>query len=68
MIKLCSVGKYWVTIKLKVAIFGSMLDAEECTQAALNEAELPLTQALLKQFDHLFTAKHFRRGVNAYHI
>ena len=40
-----------VTIELKVAIFSSMLDVEEGTQSALNEAGMLLTQESLKRFD-----------------
>lgn len=51
MIKLCSVEKDIVTLELKVDISGSMLDAEEQIQAAVNEAGVMLTQTKLERFD-----------------
>lgn len=51
MVRLCSVEKDMVTIKLCVNISGSMLDAEEQVQAGLNVAGVMLTCETLKRFD-----------------
>ena len=51
MVRLCSVEKDLVTIELCVDISGSMLDAEERVQAALNGAGVMLTCETLKRFD-----------------
>ena len=51
MIKLIAVEKDLVTVELKVDISGSMLDAEERIQSAVNAAGTLLTQETLKRFD-----------------
>lgn len=51
MVTLCSVEKGVVTIEVKVDISGSMLDAEEKIQCALNEAGSAITGEALKRFD-----------------
>ena len=51
MIRLCAVEKDLVTIELRVDISGSMLDAEERVQAALDAAGVMLTCETLKRFD-----------------
>lgn len=51
MIKLCSVENDSIVIELRVALSGSMLEAEDRIQAALNEAGVMLSQEALKRFD-----------------
>lgn len=51
MVTLCSVEKGVVTVEVKVDISGSMLDAEEKIQTALNEAGTAMTGEALKRLD-----------------
>lgn len=51
MVRLCSVEKNVVTVEVKVDISGSMLDAQEKIQAAVNEVGTVITEEALKRFD-----------------
>jgi hypothetical protein len=51
MVTVCSMEKDVVTIQVKVDISGSMLDAEERIQMALNEAGVAMTKEALARFD-----------------
>jgi hypothetical protein len=51
MITLCSVERERVTLQMTVDISGSMLEAEEKIQEALNEAGSAITSEALKRFD-----------------
>jgi uncharacterized protein (DUF2126 family) len=51
MIKLCSVENDSVVIELRVALSGSMREAQERIQATLNEAGVMLSRKALKRFD-----------------
>ncbi len=51
MVTLMSVENEVVKVELEINISGSMLDAEETLQKALNEAGIVVTREMLKRFD-----------------